>query len=64
MNVIDRNEHSATKHRRRSQLRQAPPSETVVIKSECGAGYQIIDVADFDHKTMKLFHGIFRRPGN
>jgi hypothetical protein len=63
MNVIDRNQHSACKHRRRTQIRQATGAETVVIKSEHGPGYQIIDVADFNPKTMKLFNGIFRRPG-
>lgn len=62
MNVIDGNQHSAPKHRRRTQLRQATGAETVVIQSEQEAGYQIIDVADFDPKTMKLFNGLFRRP--
>lgn len=57
MNAIDGNQH-----RRRTQLRQAQPAETLVIQSEHGSGYQIIDVADFDPKTMKLFNGIFRRP--
>lgn len=62
MKVIDGNQHSASKHRRRTQLRQSSSAETVVIESEHGSGYQIIDVADFDPKTMKLFYGIFRRP--
>jgi len=61
MNAIDGNQHGATKHRRRTQLRQSSSAETVVIESEHGAGYQIIDVADFDPKTMKRFYGLFRR---
>ncbi len=63
MNVIDGNQHRACKHKRRTQLRQAQSAETLVIESEHGSGYQIIDVEDFDPKTMKLFNGIFRRPG-
>ncbi|TXT26966.1 MAG: hypothetical protein FD131_3962 [Rhodocyclaceae bacterium] len=62
MNAIDGNQHGATKHRRRTQLRQSPSAETLVIQSEHGSGYQIIDVADYDPKTMKLFNGLFRRP--